>query len=125
MQNVALDVAVQSGKIPISFSPNIEHGFVDLDDLAHVVCSIILNPTHHNYARYELVAENISYNNIAQLIARGAQCDVQCHVLPMKDYLKIIMGSHYVRNEQAEDAIVRMMMYYDRWYFYSAGVPVA
>jgi len=115
MQNVGLDVALKNGRIPISFSPQIEHGFVDLQDLAKVVCSIISDPKHHNYARYELVAENTSYDNIAQLISKEAKKNVHCHILPMKDYLNIMMSSYYVRNEHAEDAIVRMMMYYDRW----------
>ncbi|KIJ27596.1 hypothetical protein M422DRAFT_271199 [Sphaerobolus stellatus SS14] len=111
----ASDVAVNTGKIAIGFSPFVEHAFVDLNDLALTVLTIIRDPKSHSYACYELVAENISYHNIARLIAQEVRRDVQCEVLSTKDYLALMTGSYYVRNEHAEDAITRIMMYYDRW----------
>jgi len=115
MQNVDISIVVKSGIIPLGFSPFLEHSFVDITDLAQIARLIILDPKTHNMARYELVAQNLSYHDVARVVAKGAAKDVQCEILAPKDFVKHMTGSPYVRSEHAEDAIMRMIVYYDRW----------
>ncbi|KIJ27595.1 hypothetical protein M422DRAFT_37663 [Sphaerobolus stellatus SS14] len=115
MQNVDLSVAVRSGVIPLGFSAYVEHSFIDMTDLAHIARMIILDPKKHNQARYELVSQSITYHEVARIIAKVAARDIQCEVLSPKAFVEHMMGSPYVRSEHSEDAIMRMMVYYDRW----------
>lgn len=115
MQNVSLAHVIQSGKIPIAFSSSIVQGFVDLSDLAILARNIILTPIRHNLARYELVSQNISYDDIAGIIAKACRTDIQCDVLPAKEFVARMKASGEVNSEYAEDAIERLVLYYDRW----------
>jgi hypothetical protein len=115
MQNVALEHVMNTSKIPIAYSSSVIHGFVDLSDLTTIARNIILAPARHNLARYELVGENISYDDIARIVARVCRKDIQCDVLPAKEFVARMKASGEVRNEYAEDAIERLMLYYDRW----------
>lgn len=108
-------MVLKSGRIPLGFSPFVEHSFIDVTDLAQIARLVILDPKQHNLARYELVAQNISYHDIAKLVAKAATKDIQCEILSQKDFIKHMTGSPYVRNEHAEDSVMRMMVYYDRW----------
>ena len=115
MQNVSFEHVVTTSKIPIAYSSSVVHGFVDLADFATVARSIILAPNRHNLARYELVGENISYDGVARVVARVCRKDIQCDVLPAKEFVARMKASGEVRSEYAEDAIERLMLYYDRW----------
>lgn len=115
MQNVDLPLAVRTGKFSIGFSSSIPHGFVDLLDLAAVALKVINNPAEHNLARYELVAQNISYDKIAETISKVSGKAIRCQVLEAKEYLALMNQGGEIRNEYAEDAILRLMIYYDRW----------
>jgi len=115
MQNVDLAAALKTGKIHLGFSSSISQGFLDLVDLAAVVLKIIHNPSEHNYARYELVAQNVTYDQIAETISKISRKVVRCQVLDAKEYLAMMNQRGEIRNEYAEDAVLRIMMYYDRW----------
>ena len=115
MQNVSLDHVIKSGKIPIAYSSSVVQGFVDLSDLAIIARNIILAPTRHNLARYELVAQNVSYDDIAKILAKVFRRQMQCEVLPTKEFVGRMKASGEVKSEYAEDAIERLMLYYDRW----------
>ena len=115
MQNVSLDHVIKSGKIPIAYSSSVVQGFVDLSDLATIARNIILTPAQHNLAQYELVAQNISYDDIAKIFAKVLHQDIGCEVLPTKEFVERMKASGEVKSEYAEDAIERLMLYYDRW----------
>lgn len=115
MQNVTLEHVIKSGKIPIAYSSSVVHGFVDLGDLAIIARNVILSPNQHNLARYELVAQNASYDDIAEIIGKVCRMDIQCDVLPTKEFVARMKASGEVKSEYAEDAIERLMLYYDRW----------
>lgn len=115
MQNVTLEHVIKSGKIPIAYSSSVVHGFVDLGDLAIIARNVILSPNQHNLARYELVSQNVSYDDIAEIIGKVCRMDIQCDVLPTKEFVARMKASGEVKSEYAEDAIERLMLYYDRW----------
>jgi len=115
MQNIDLDSVIRTSKIPLGFSSELAHGFVDLIDVAAVVRKVILNPREHNMARYELVAENISYDMIAGLISEVLRRQITCDPMTPKDYLSIMNTENNIRNEYTEDCVIRLLLYYDRW----------
>lgn len=115
MQNLALEDVMRSHVIPIAFSSSVSHGFVDLFDLATVARNIILAPTRHNWARYELVGQNISYDEIAGIMNRLCHIEIQCDVLSPKAFIGRMKTSGEVKNECAEYAIEKMLLYYNRW----------
>lgn len=115
MQNVSLEHVVESGKIPIAYSPYIVHGFVDLSDLAIIARNIILAPSRHSFAQYELVAQNVSYDDIAGIISKACRKKIQCDVVPAKEFVARMKSSGEVKDEYSEDAIERLIVYYNRW----------
>jgi len=115
MQNIDLDSVLRTSKIPLGFSAQVAHGFVDLIDVAAVVRKILLNPKDHSMARYELVAENISYDKIANLISEVSRRQISCDLMAPKDYLATMNSENNIRSEYTEDCVIRILLYYDRW----------
>jgi type II secretory pathway component GspD/PulD (secretin) len=115
MQNVALKNALSTGHIPIGFSSTIPHGFLDLVDFNAVVRTIMMKPKDHNGARYELVAQNISYDEIAEIISKASGKQVQCKIFSAKEFVDKMNVAGEVQNEFAEDILERLMLYYNRW----------
>ncbi|KIJ25483.1 hypothetical protein M422DRAFT_263584 [Sphaerobolus stellatus SS14] len=115
MQNVSIRHSLVTGKIPLGYSPNTSHGFIDLVDLATVVRNIVMDPVQHRFARYEIVGQNISYNDIASAISRISRRNVRCDVMTSQEFVEKMRTSEEVRNEYAEDSLMRLLVYYDRW----------
>lgn len=115
MQNVAIESVMRTQKIPVAFSSSVIHGFVDLFDLATVARSIIMAPARHNLARYELVGQNISYDDVSRIATRVCHKDIQCMVLSPKEFVARMKASGEVSSEYAEEAMESLMHYYDRW----------
>jgi len=115
MQNIDLKEAVSKGEFPIGFSSSIEHGFVDMVDVATVVQDIIADPKKHRLARYELVSENVTYDQIARMITKVSGKLVKCKAIPPKEFIRKMKDLGDIRNEHAEDTMIRLMVYYDRW----------
>ncbi|KIJ23653.1 hypothetical protein M422DRAFT_249632 [Sphaerobolus stellatus SS14] len=115
MQNIPLDAVLSSGLIPTGFSTSVAHGFVDLNDVSLVARKVILDPARHNLAQYELVGENISYDEITSMLSRISRRNIQCEVLTPTEFVARLRLSGEVRTEYAEDSLVRMLVYYDRW----------
>lgn len=99
MQNVSFDHIMQTGKIPLGYSQTVEQGFIDLRDFASVVREIILDPMKHNRATYELVGENRTYAEVAEI-----------------RYMTMLRESGVIQSEYAEDAMERIIVYHNRWY---------
>jgi len=115
MQNVPLNVVKTLHMIPIGFSSSIVHGFVDLTDVARVTRTIIMKPEHHNYAQYELVSQNISYDDIARVFSKICRMAVHCQILPIKDFMARMSSTAGFNTEHSQDAIERSLLYYNRW----------
>ena len=115
MQNIDLTVALETGKVLLGFSSSIPHGFIDLVDLAAVSINILKDLENHLFARYEFVAENISYDEIVKMISNLSGKEVKCEVIPGKEFLSMMNAAGEIKSEFAEDVIIRMMAYYDRW----------
>ncbi|KAF8574931.1 NAD(P)-binding protein [Ramaria rubella] len=91
MQDVGVASAMRTGIIQLGFSTSIVTGFVDLIDLAIVARNIILSPTQHYLAQYELVGQNVTYDDISRTIARVCRMDIQCNVFSSKEFIGRIM----------------------------------
>ncbi|KIJ46905.1 hypothetical protein M422DRAFT_29092 [Sphaerobolus stellatus SS14] len=115
MQNVDLELALRTRKIPLGYSSDHAQGFVDLVDIAAVVRKILQDPDDHNLARYELVSQNISYKDIAKLVSEAARREIKCDDMTPAEYLATMNSERNIRNEYTEDIVLRILLYYDRW----------
>jgi len=105
-----------TGKILTPFSTSVAHGFVDLTDVAIVARKVILDPQTHNLAQYELVGQNVTYEEVARIIGRLSRRDVSCELLSPTEFVGQLQAIGEVQSEFAEDSLIRMLVYYDRWY---------
>lgn len=115
MQNVSFDHIMQTGKIPLGYSQTVEQGFIDLRDFASVVREIILDPMKHNRATYELVGENRTYAEVAEILQRTLNREVKCEFVPTDRYMTMLRESGVIQSEYAEDAMERIIVYHNRW----------
>lgn len=114
MQNMDVKGAIEGRTLMCAYSPQTLQGFLDLEDLAQVARTVLLDPTPHNRARYELVGENMSLEDVAKTIERVAGVpSVSCQLIPRGELLKRAAGSEYFT-----DALYRMLFYYDK-----RGIP--
>jgi hypothetical protein len=115
MQNVPLDVVKALHMIPLGFSSSVVHGFVDLTDVALVTRTVIREPEHHNYAQYELVSQNISYDDIAHLFSKICRMAVYCQIFPIEDFIATMFLADETSTEHRQNVIERSLLYYNRW----------
>ena len=81
-------------------------------DLAEIACEVILNPINHNWATYELVGENTSLNNVAQIIGRVASLpDLRCELVPRETFLNEGLAH---AGADTREGLGRMLYYYDQ-----------
>lgn len=115
MQNMDVKTAAQTGILHCAYNPKTLQGFLDLEDLATVAHMVLLNPTSHTRARYELVGQNASLEDVAATIARVADAlDVRCVQIPRSDV--VAKGTVPAKPDSAfaVDALDRMLFYYDK-----------
>lgn len=106
MQNVDLLKVVSTNQLPLAYSHFTLQGFIDLHDLATVSRKILLNPKIHNRARYELVGQNCTHEEVAQEIANAAdQDDIECIRLSRD----VLAGSNY-----EIEAMKSVLAFYER-----------
>lgn len=115
MQNLTLSQVLRTGMITLGYSSSIVTGFIDLDDLATVIRSIMLSPARHFLAQYELVGQNASYEDVSRTIAALSLRDIQCNVMSREEFIGRMKATGELQSEYAEDAIERLMLYYNRW----------
>jgi len=115
MQNVSLPSVVETGLVPLGYSPSVIQGFLDLRDLAEVVRKVILSPENHVFASYELLGQNLPYSSVAEIIGKELGRQVKCEAWPMKDFAARTRSAVAAQGEYAQDASERMILYYDRW----------
>ena len=117
MQNVDVQKAVTSGTLPCPYSAQVLQGYLDLEDLALVARLVLLDPEPHNRARYELVGQNASSEDIAKQIKSLTGKSITCQNIPRE---KVVEGTP-APGGQAEaefyaEALDRMLYYYDKRY---------
>lgn len=113
MQNINIKTVVDSGVIVNEYATNVLQGFLDLTDLAEVVAKIILDPAPHNFARYELSAENLTVEDVARVFSAHLGRDVKA-VNPPRQASGKAMAHVNLSNEFGIEALDRMLYYYDR-----------
>ncbi|KAF8583587.1 NAD(P)-binding protein [Ramaria rubella] len=115
MQNVSLGHVMRTGKLPLGYSHSVAQGFVDLRDFCHVIRSIVSDTSRHNMATYELVSENMTYTEVANILQDVMHRKVECELIPPKDYITMLKEGRAVQNEYTEDAMERIIIYHNRW----------
>ena len=115
MQTVDLKKALQTQRIQLGFTPFVPHAFVDQMDVVSVIHVILENPQHHDLAKYELVGDNISYNDIAALMSRIFSKEVTCEERGLKEYIEELKLAGKISSEFEENYITEVLTYRDRW----------
>ena len=115
MQNMNIRQAVEKHALMCGYSPTTLQGFVDLVDVAEVARLVLLDAAPHNRARYDLVGENASIHDLAVTIERVAGISrVTPTVVPREQVVKQRVVRSTAQGEYAEDALDRMLYYYDK-----------
>ena len=110
MQNIPIERVISTQTLSAGFTPTVLQGFLDIKDLAQIARLVIENPVPHNRARYELVGENCTLEDVASNFSEFLGKDVACKVLPRSEAVALL-GSE---SEYAKEAAERMLYYYDK-----------
>ncbi|KAI0663105.1 NAD(P)-binding protein [Cubamyces menziesii] len=118
MQNVNLQNVVSAGVLRANYTPHVLQGYLDLHDLADIARLVILDPASHNRARYELVGENCTYEDVARLISAHTGKQIKIVLVPREK----IIGSSDIHvafpDDNSVEGLDRMLYYYDK-----RGIP--
>ncbi len=126
MQNINLQNVITKSVLPCGYSPKVLQGFLDLQDLADIARLVIVAPLSHNRARYELVGENCSLEDVAKTITRRTHLvkNVVCQQIPRDQVVAMDVTPVNVQGVYAQDALDRMLYYYNKRYvFFAAFSP--
>ncbi|KAI0089559.1 NAD-P-binding protein [Irpex rosettiformis] len=118
MQNFDIRDAVSNGKLIYSFNSKIFQGFLDLEDNAAIASLILLDPTPHNRARYELVGENTTLEDVAKLLEDISGKSITCEPLAREQLIASIAKKGGPEAENFAEGLDRMLYYYDK-----RGIP--
>ncbi|KAL6303958.1 NAD-P-binding protein [Sparassis latifolia] len=113
MQNVDLKHVQETGLLPAEYSPDVLQGYLDLPDLAAVARTILLDPAPHNRARYELVGQNCTFEDVAKEISKHTGKKIICAPIAREAIVSTVKYGQY-----AQEALDRMLYYYD-----TRGIP--
>ncbi|EPT04614.1 NAD-binding protein [Fomitopsis schrenkii] len=111
MQNINLTAAFDSGVVSNGYSPKKLQGFLDLNDLAEVAAKVILDPAPHNRARYELVGENITVEDVARTLSMHLGREIKAERPPREVIISKAMAHVKFSGEYGADALDRMLYY--------------
>ena len=120
MQNIDIKEVIGNAMMHCGWSPKVLQGYVALQDVAEIARLVILDPAQHNLARYELVGENITLEQVARTIAQCAGKPP----FPCKQVTREVLFEKSVSPAQGEyfrDGLDRMLYYYDKKY---VGSPI-
>jgi len=120
MQNVNLANVATSGKIHCAYSPETLQGYLDLRDLAAIARLILLDPSPHGRARYDLVGQNCTYEDVAREVSSYLGKRIPCEQVPREQALQRTLGHVKIdiQGHYAAEALDRMLYYYDK-----RGIP--
>ena len=114
MQNTQCKDVAGRGIMELMYSFDVLQGYLDLQDYAEVILTILRNPQLHDRATYELLGENQTGRECARLISKHSGKDVKCEVVQLEsvqDKIPILKD----KSEYKQDAFARIMFYYNRW----------
>ena len=114
MQNIDIARVVSTGVLPASYSPTTLQGYLDLQDLAEIACLVLLNPAAHNRARYDLVSENATFEDVAREISKAAGKEIKIETISRDQILGRSAMHVNVSSDYATEGLDRMMYYYDK-----------
>lgn len=114
MQNVDLERVVSMGVLPAAYSSKTLQGYLDLQDLAEVARLVILDPQRHNRARYDLVGENATFEDVAREISKATGKDIKVESISRDQILGRGATHLSALSECQAEGMDRMMFYYDK-----------
>ncbi len=114
MQNVNLDLVVSTGILPAAYSPTTLQGYLDLEDLAAIARVVLLDPVTHNRARYELVGENCTFEDVARYISEQAGKDITVEPISRDQVLRRGATHVNIAGDYGVEGLDRMLYYYDK-----------
>ena len=114
MQNINVKDVVSKGLLHCGWSPKVLQGYVALQDVADAAQVVILNPELHNRARYELVGENITLEEVAKTIGRCAGKTITAEQVPRDQVVSRALVPAIAKGAYAKDGLDRMLYYYDK-----------
>lgn len=109
MQNVNLERILSTGILPAAYSSKTLQGYLDLQGLAEITRFVILDPKRHNRARYDLVGENATFEDVAREISSAVGKEITQDQILGKGALHLTT----LADCQVE-GLDRMMFYYDK-----------
>ena len=116
MQNIDIRGASSNGKLVASYNSRTLQGFLDLEDLAAITPLMLLDPAPHNRARYELVGENVTLEDVASLLADVSGKSITCEPLDRAQFIGGFAAKGGPEAENYAERFERMLYYYDkRW----------
>ena len=114
MQNLNLERVVFTGVLPAAYSPKVLQGYLDLEDLAAVARLVLLEPAAHNRARYELVGENCTFEDVARYISEQTGKEITVESIS-RDQVVGRGATHVnVVSDYTAEGLDRMLYYYDK-----------
>ncbi|KZT07064.1 NAD-P-binding protein [Laetiporus sulphureus 93-53] len=118
MQNVNLQHVLAYSKLPAPWSQKTLQGYLDLEDLAAVACLVLLDPEPHNRARYELIGQNCTQEDVARELSSHLGRQIKCELVPREQILDRGVFAFTLQGDYAAEALDRMLYYYDK-----RGIP--
>jgi len=101
----------EDGVLRVPYSVNSKFSFVDLEDIAEVVKTVLTKEGHKN-AIYELAGtEPTSHAEVAEKLSGVLNRDVRAEKEEIGDWRQRVEGM----NDYAVENLVRMFEYYDKW----------
>ena len=114
MQNIDVKSVATNGVMPSRFSSQVLQGYVAIEDLAEAAKIVILDPETHNRARYEIVGQNITIEEVARSIAQCAgKGPIPCVSVPREQVMFAGMDMRTAQGQYAKEGVDRMLYYYD------------
>ncbi|KDQ50582.1 hypothetical protein JAAARDRAFT_199828 [Jaapia argillacea MUCL 33604] len=109
-------------KMRCAYNFDVLQSFLDLEDLGIVARDILLNPTPHAYASYQLVGQNCTNSKVTQIIRTKSKKDnIEVFASPREETLQFFrekgeLGPALV--DYSVDALERTVFYHDK-----GGIP--
>jgi hypothetical protein len=89
-----------------------------MEDFSEVAAAVLLDPTSHNRARYEMVRDNMSHYDAAKVLSRTLGREIPCVQISIDEIVKLLQSGGIGVGEWGEDAARRLFFYYDRWWVF-------
>ena len=109
MQNIDLKSPAASGTLKCPYNAQTLQGYLDLEDLASITQFVLLDPAPHNRARYELVGQNCTFEDLAEILGKTVGKQIKCEHIPRE----MVLGQLKGEEEYTVEGVGRMYYYYE------------